>query len=125
MRENIGEKTAAEMMAINPSKAFKPARATTPAIPETYSGKYVNIMAVATDSAMTEEQMDLLEIAVEEITGIHKAFCLIGPARIPTDRVLDGYELRIKCRAKFTITNGSEGPFAPIKIIKEVGDSEE
>jgi hypothetical protein len=119
MRENIGEKTAAEMMAINPSKAFESARATTPAIPETYGGKYVNIMAVATNSAMTEEQMDLLEIAVEEITGIHKAFCLIGPARIPTDRVPDGFELKIRCRAKFMFTNKSNpaGLNIPIKEI--------
>jgi len=58
---------------------------------------------VATNAALTETQMDALETAIEAITGVHKAYTLIGPARIPLDRVPAGHELAIWARAGFDI----------------------
>jgi len=102
-RPNIIEKTEAEIIAQNESRFFRPVFATTPAIPASYDGKYACLVAVATNAALDETQMDQLETAIEGITGVHKAFVLIGPARIPLDRVPADHELRIGVEGSFRI----------------------
>lgn len=100
-RANIIELTDAEVRAAQPHRFFKKRYAQTPAIPDTYAGKYVSAVLVATNVALTEAQMNTLETEVEAITGVHKAFVLIGPARIPIDRRPVGYDLYIGAEAGF------------------------
>jgi len=102
-RTNITEKTEAQVLVQSTGKFFRPVFASTPIIPASYNGKYVCIMAVATDVEVSEAQMDALETAIENISGVHKAFCLIGPARIPTDRVPVDHDLKIGVEGKFMI----------------------
>jgi len=102
-RSNIVELTTDQVIEQNTSKFFRPVYSETPAIPDTYAGKYAVLAAIAVNVALTEEQMDALETAIEGITGVHKAFVLIGPARIPTDRVPEGTDLVIGVEGKFDI----------------------
>ena len=102
-RKNITELTEAEVIDQYTSKVFRPVMAETPPIPSTYDGKYVCAVLVATDSQLTETQMDQLETQIESISGVHKAFVLIGPARIPIDRQPADTDLTIKAEAGFQI----------------------
>lgn len=103
-RANITERTEEEVIVSNEAKFFRPVYAKTPAIPITYDGKYVCLLAVVLDVKATEAQMDLLETSITSTSGVHNAFCLIGPARIPLDRVPSGYDLNIGVEGKFNIT---------------------
>ncbi len=80
---------------------FRKVYARTNAIPASYDGKYALLTAIAVNSQITEAQMDALEGLIEGIAGVHKAFVLVGPSRIPTDRVGDGEELFIEVDCNF------------------------
>lgn len=103
MRSNIIEKTEAEVLQENTGKFFRPVFVQTPAIPAEYDGKYVCLAAIAVNVDLTEEQMDAIETAIEGITGVYKAFVLIGPARIPIDRTPEDCDLKIGVEASFRI----------------------
>jgi len=102
-RTNVIEVTCDELVVNATSRVFRQAYAETPVIPSTYDGKYVQLAAIATNAELTGAQMDALETAIEQITGIHKAFVLIGSARIPLDRVPDGNDLLITCQGGFDV----------------------
>ena len=102
-RANIIEKTEAEVIVQTPTKFFKPVFTSTPPIPPEYDGKYICLMGVATDTPMTEEEMDALETTLEAMPNIYRAICPIGSARIPLDRIPDGYDLKIGMEGKFII----------------------
>jgi hypothetical protein len=102
-RENIVELTDEQVLSAFTDRFFRRVQAKTPDIPATYAGKYVSAVLVATDAQLSEAQMDALETSIEAISGVHKAFCLIGPARIPLDRVPTGDELRVVVEAGFDI----------------------
>ena len=102
-RPNVTELTDDQIIVANTSKAFRPVMAETPAIPGTYDGKYVMAVLVATDVAPNEAQMDGFETSIEAIAGVHKAFVLIGPARIPVDRQPADTDLTIRVEAGFEI----------------------
>jgi len=102
-RRNIQEAAEADIVKNNTRLVFKPVHAETPAIPQSYDGKYALMMAIATDIEPSEAQMDQLEAAIEDITGVHKSFILIGPARLPLDRVPSGTDLSIWIDAGFAI----------------------
>lgn len=103
MRANIVEKTEEQVIEQYTDKFFRRVHASTPAIPASYAGKYAMMVVVATDVAPSEAQMDGFETDIEAITGVHKAFILVGPARIPTDRVPANHELFIGIEAGFDI----------------------
>ena len=102
-RQNTTELTTDEIIERHCSKAFRPAMDETPPIPASYAGKYVCAVLVAVDSELTEDQMDSLETAIEALNGVHKAFVLIGPARIPIDRQPADTDLTIRVEAGFEI----------------------
>ena len=102
-RPTIIEKTEAEVLAQATGKFFRPVYAQTAAIPAIYDGKYVSMFAVATNVSLTDTQLDALETAIEAITGVYKAHCLIGSARIPLDRVPVDHDLKIGIEGKFII----------------------
>ena len=102
-RTNITELTDAQVLLANTSKVFRPVFAQTPIIPPSYDGKYICLVAIAVDVAATEAQMDGMETSIEAIPGIHKAFVMIGPARIPLDRVPADCDLRIGVEGSFRI----------------------
>jgi hypothetical protein len=102
-RANIVEQTEAEAIASYTDKFFRRVYARTPAIPAGYDGKYVLLAAIAINIDASEAQMDQFETDIEAITGVHKAFVLAGPARIPLDRVPVGHDLRIGIEAGFHI----------------------
>lgn len=102
-RTNIIEKTEAEVLADSTGKFFRTAHRETPAIPIEFDGKYVQLVAVATDTQLSETQMNQLETAIEGIAGVFKAFTLIGSARIPVDRVPADHDLVIFVDAGFDI----------------------
>lgn len=106
MRANIEELTEAQAIEQYTNRFFKPVVTETPAIPAAYDGKYACILALAVDYDLTEQQMDQLEAAIENINGVTKAFCLIGPARLPVDRVPANHNLIIRTEAEFDITPG-------------------
>ena len=101
-RQNITEQTEAEDIVRDTSRFFRSVSATTPVIPGSFNGKYALMLVVATDSEATEAQMDALETAIEAITGVHKAFVMIGPARIPLDRVPVDHDLRFLVEGIFS-----------------------
>ncbi len=108
-RTNISELTCDEIVVRYSDRAFRVVSAETPDIPENYAGKFASAIIVATNVELSEAQMDELQTRIEEIAGVHKAFVLIGPARIPIDRVPadtanDTYALKIKVEAGFGIT---------------------
>jgi len=103
-RMNMAERTEDEVLVQSTSKFFRPAYAETPAIGAAYAGKYVCLVAVAVNTALSEAQMDQLETSITAITGVHNSFCLIGPARIPVDRTPTGYDLKIACEGKFGLS---------------------
>ena len=103
MRQNIIEMTEADVIASDERKFFRPVFVRTPAIPAAYDGKYAVLCALAVDTELSEAQMDQLETAIEGITGVHKTFVLVGPARLPLDRVPDGHDLKIGCEGSFRI----------------------
>ena len=109
-RSNITELTDEQVLSRYTDRFFRRVSAKTPDIPASYDGKYVSAVLVATDAQLSEAQMDGLETAIESITGVAKAFVLIGPARIPLDRVPTGDELRIVVEAGFDIYT----PVAPV-----------
>ena len=102
-RTNITELTDAQVLVANTSKVFRPVFVQTPVIPATYNGKYAVLCAIAVNVQLSEAQMDALEVAIGAITGVHKAFVMIGPARIPIDRVPAGCDLRIGVEGSFRI----------------------
>lgn len=102
-RPNIVEKTEDEVLAQYTDAFFRRVRQQTPEISASYDGKYVVLCAVAIDINATELQMDNMEASIEAITGVHKAFVMIGPARIPIDRVPTGHALLIDIDAGFSI----------------------
>ena len=102
-RKNITEQTEDQVLAQSTQKFFRPVFAQTPAIGAGYTGKFVCMIAVATDVEVNESQMDALETAIEAISGVHGAHCLIGPARIPLDRVPADHDLKIGIEGKFTV----------------------
>lgn len=102
-RNNITELTEAEFISQNEQKVFRPAFMQTPAIPASYDGKYALFVALAVDVQATESQMNALETAIEAIANVHKAFVLIGPARLPLDRVPANHDLKIRAEASFGI----------------------
>lgn len=107
-RPNITEVSTDEAIVRYTDRFFRRVYAETPAIPATYDGKYALIAVIAVNTAPTEAQMDTLQTQIEAITGVHKAFVLIGPARIPLDRVPDDtaettYSLHIGAEAGFDI----------------------
>lgn len=102
-RRNITEQTEAEVIVRDTSRFFRAVSATTSVIPGSFSGKYALMLVVATDAEVTEAQMDALETAIEAITGVHRAFVMIGPARIPLDRVPVDHDLRLRVEGSFTI----------------------
>ena len=102
-RSNITEKTEAEVLAASTAKFFRPVYTQTPVIPASYDGKYICLVAIAVDVDATEVQMDGMETDIEAITGVHKAFVMIGPARIPIDRVPADHDLRIGVEGSFRI----------------------
>lgn len=71
--------------------------------PVTYSGKHAILAVIVTNISPSEAQMNALETAIEGLTGIHKAHVMIGPARIPLDRVPAGNDLFIGVEAGFDI----------------------
>ena len=102
-RQNISEISNEDALVRYTDRFFRRASARTPDIPASYDGKYVSAVLVATDVSLTEGQMDGLETQIEAITGVYKAFVLIGPARIPLDRVPTGSELQIAVEAGFHV----------------------
>lgn len=92
-RLNVGELTEDEVLTRSTQTFFKRRYNRTPAIPASFDGKYVILTAVVADIQASEAQMDTLETAIEGLPNVHKAFCLIGPARIPLDRLPAGAEL--------------------------------
>jgi DNA-binding Lrp family transcriptional regulator len=102
-RSNIVEKTDEQVVAESTGKVFRPVFAQTPAIPASYDGKYVMMAAIAIDVEANEAQMDAFEASVEAITGVEKCFIMIGPARIPIDRVPADHDLRIGIEGSFRI----------------------
>ena len=100
-RPNIIEVQESEAIIRYTDRFFRRVRATTPDIPAAYDGKYVTAVLVVTDVAPTEAQLDGLETNIEGITGVDKAFALIGPARIPLDRVPASSELRVVAEMAF------------------------
>ncbi len=102
-RSNITELTEDQVLARSTDRFFRRVSATTPIIPGTYSGKYVILAAIAIDVAASEAQMDGFEASIEAITGVHKAHVLVGPARIPLDRVPADHDLRIAVEGGFRI----------------------
>ena len=107
-RVNIIEVTEDQAIVRYTDRFFRRVQASTPDIPASYDGKYVSAVLVATSLELTDAQMDNLETQIEAITGVDKAFALIGPARIPIDRVpVDTaektYALKINIEAGFNI----------------------
>lgn len=102
-RPTITEVTTDDVLVRYTDRFFRAVSAETPAIPASYDGKHVVIAVIATDAAPTEAQLDGLETQIEAINGVHKAFVLIGPARIPLDRVPANTELFIHAQASFDI----------------------
>jgi len=102
-RINTSELTEDKLIEQYSGKVFRPVAAETPAIPASYDGKYVCAVLVAVNSELTEAQMDTLETSIEAIAGVHKAFTLIGPARIPVDRQPVDTDLTIRVEAGFEI----------------------
>jgi len=47
--------------------------------------------------------MDSLEMAIEALNGVHQAFVLVGPARVPIDRQPADTDLTIRVEAGFEI----------------------
>jgi len=103
-RPNVSEMTEDEILVSHTDKFFRRVFAQTPIIPASYDGKYAVMCAIAINIDATEAQMDTLETQIEAITGVHKAFVMVGPARIPIDRVPAGHDLRIGIEAGFGIS---------------------
>jgi len=102
-RKNMTEQTEDEVLAQSTQKFFRPVFAQTPAIGAGYTGKYVCMVAVATDVALSEAQMNTLETSITAINGVFGSHCLIGPARIPLDRVPADHDLKIGIEGKFIV----------------------
>jgi hypothetical protein len=102
-RTNIAELTEDQVIEAYTRKFFRPVFTSTPPIPASYDGKYVCLAAIAMDVELSEAQMDALETAIEAITGVHKAFVLIGSARLPLDRTPVDHDLTIGVEASFDI----------------------
>jgi len=102
-RPNVSEMTEDEILVSYTDKFFRRVFAQTPIIPASYDGKYAVLCAIAINIDATEAQMDGMETDIEAITGVHKAFVMAGPARIPVDRVPADHDLRIKIEAGFAI----------------------
>jgi hypothetical protein len=102
-RPNIKERTEAEVLATRTRDFFRSVSNVTPVIPNSYAGKYALMLAVAVNSEFTEANMDALETAIDALTEVHKSFVLIGPARIPTNRVPAGHDLRLGVEGRFSI----------------------
>jgi hypothetical protein len=103
-RNNTTELTESQIIETYTNKVFGPVSAQSPTISASYAGKFVCVTLVATDAELSEAQMDALETSIEAITGVYKAFTLIGPARIPIDRKPVDTDLSIRVEAGFEIT---------------------
>ncbi len=106
-RPNIVELTDEQIVERNKDERFRKRYAETGVISSAYDGKYAILMAIAVNTQLTEGQMDTLQDLIEDITGVHKAFALLGPARIPVDKVEEGEELRIGVTGEFHIAQTS------------------
>lgn len=103
-RGNITELTDEQVVSRSKDRFFRKVYKETPSIPlAAYNGKYVCAVLVAVDSALSEAEMDTLEAGIDAVANVHKSFCLIGPARIPVDRVGAGNDLHIGVEAGFDI----------------------
>jgi hypothetical protein len=103
-RTNIVERTEDEIIVQYTDRFFRRVFASTPAIPAAYDGKYAVMCALAVDIEASEAQMDAMETQIEAIANVHKAFVMVGPARIPLDRVPADHDLTIGVEASFNIT---------------------
>lgn len=103
MRANIVEKTEDEVLVQYTDRFFRAVHAETPEILPALTGKYALMVLVAADVEASEAEMDAFETGIEGLAGVTKAFVLIGPARIPLDRVPTGHDLFISVEAGFDI----------------------
>ena len=93
-RSNITELTDEQVITASTDRFFRRVGAISGDIPATYAGKYVVAAIITIDTALSEAEMDTLETNIDAITGVHKSFVMIGPARVPIDRVPTGDELQ-------------------------------
>ncbi len=100
---NIVELTDAEILERNEHHRFRRQFSETDAIGPAYDGKYALMVVLAVNINPTEEQIAGFIADVEALAGIYKALPMVGPARIPVDKVDAGEELKIGVTGEFRI----------------------
>jgi len=70
-------------------------------VPESFSGQYVNAVAVVTSVALTDQQEADLTAAITAIAGVNSAHILVGSSRLshdrlPTDTAETTYDLEVR-----------------------------
>ena len=99
----ITEVSNDDIIICDAERVFRTATAESPPIPGAADGQHVVLLAVTSPVAATDAQIAALEAAVESLPGVTHALALIGPSRLPVDRLPPDTTLRLHVTAGYRV----------------------